>query len=439
MVEILPFKGYRYCKEKVGSFEKAISPPYDVMDMEMLQELHSNPYNVSHIIKGEKKDSDTSSNNQYTRAAEYLKKWIQEGVLVRDEKPCIYVLSQEFEVLGKKLARTGFIALIKLEDFCKGGGEECVGVHQHEETLPKDIEDRLSLLRATEANFGQIFCIYTDSDMTVDKLLAKFTVQNPLLKASDDQGVTHKLWKVDDPGDIGVIQKVLANRPATIADGHHRYKTAYKYSQESNLEGAQYRMLTFVNTYNEGLVVLPTHRLVQNLENFSAQDLLEKLSEHFAIETFTIRSRMLSRMKQEFNEGKHAFGLYVNDGTWYVLTLKSESVMDGIQGRSDAWRKLDVTILHQLILDNILGIDKEKLNAGTIGGGSFVEYIKDVGDAVERAVDKVNNQGYQALFFINPTRVEEVEAVANNHETMPQKSTFFYPKVWTGYVINKVE
>ena len=150
------------------------------------------------------------------------------------------------------------------------------------------------------------------------------------------------------------------------------------------------------------------------------------------------REAMFSDMNAGFEAGKHVFGLYCKTGSYYLLTLKDIGAMDKVQNKSEAWRKLDVSILHQLILEDFLGIDKVKLASGTIEGGAYIEYIKDISDAVQKAIDKVNNSGYQALFFMNPTRAEEVEAVATNHETMPQKSTFFYPKVYTGYVINKL-
>ncbi len=460
MVEIRPFSGYRYNKELIHDDSLVLAPPYDVIDSELQKRLHAkSEFNISWITKGEKSTTDNITNNQYTRAAELLKKWIASKILIQDQTPTIYVLTQEFTIgtgdSQQIMTRTGFIAALKLEGFCTGSkpGNQCVGVHQHEETLPKDIEDRLSLCRTTLTNFGQIFCIYPDHELRTEKLLDQVTTTDPVLTVTDDEGVIHKLWLMQNEGMIKELQKILANKSIIIADGHHRYKTALKLHEEHNVlydpvkETSKFRMMTFVNMLNKGLVILPTHRLIQKVEDFAQDKLLAELDRNFKIEEFpiidnddiTARKKMLTAMKAVFNTGQHAFGLYCKSSSYYLLTLKDISIMKKVKDRSDAWCKLDVSILHELILEDLLGIDKAKLSSGTIAGGAYVEYIKDIGDAVQKAIDKVNNSGYQAVFFMNPTRVEEVEAVSKNHETMPQKSTFFYPKVYTGYVINKLE
>jgi len=354
------------------------------------------------------------------------------------------------------MTRTGFIALLKLEPFCTGEtmGQEgaCVGVHQHEETLPKDIQDRLCLCKTTLTNFGQIFTIYPDHERKTEELLGQVMKNEPVITATDDEGVKHKLWLMQDESLISELQQVLANKSVIIADGHHRYKTALNLKEEHDKsddpvqESSKYRMMTFVNMMNEGLVILPTHRLIQRIENFDPFKLLKELEQNFEIKEFQIqgdddnnaREAMFSGLKSAFNSGEHALGLYCKTNFYYLLMLKDIGSMDKLKDRSEAWRKLDVSILHQLILDDLLGIDKAKLESGTITGGAYVEYIKDIGNAVQQAVDKVDTAGYQAVFFMNPTRAEEVEAVSTNHETMPQKSTFFYPKIFTGYVINKL-
>ncbi len=458
MVDILPFRGLRFNPEKIADYSSVIVPPYDVIDSAMQAKLHArSEFNISKITKGVKFKTDTDSNNEYTRAAEILNQWILEGVLKKDEKPSIYVLAQEFTIgtgeAKRTLTRAGFIALLKLEDLCTGSsGPECVGVHQHEETLPKDIEDRLNLCRATLTNFGQIFAIYPDHEGKTEALLERIMSTEPKMVAEDDERVKHKIWLMVDQDLIEELKQILANKSIIIADGHHRYKTALQLHKEHNKPNdpvkttSRYRMMTFVNMQNEGLKILPTHRLVQKVKHFDPNVLLKQLELNFKIEHFSIdnsdessaRNAMFSHMKAAFESGKHAFGLYCKTGKYYSLTLKNTQAMDKVQDRSDAWCKLDVSILHQLILEDLLGIDKVKLASGTIAGGAYVEYIKDIGDAVQKAVDKVNSHGYQAVFFMNPTRVSEVEAVATNHETMPQKSTFFYPKIYTGYVINKL-
>ena len=449
MVKIIPFQGYRYNRSKITDFADVVSPPYDVINTELQKKLHeASEYNIAHIIKGTKLPSDNSENNEYSRASALLDSWIEKGVLIKEELPSIYVLAQDFEISGERMTRTGFIALIKLEEMCSSSDSAgaCKGVHQHEETLPKDIEDRLNLLRATRTNSGLIFSIYSDEERIVDTILEN-RMSTPSLMEITDEGVTHRLWAIDDEGEIARIKEVMENKYAIIADGHHRYKTALQYSREHpEDESAGYRMLAFVNTANKGLVILPTHRLLRGIEGFDPQKLMSGLARDFEVEEFEFdagndkaaRQSMFSRMDEHFTSGRHAIGLYCNDGRYYTLVLKDEKLMDKIQGHSDAWKHLDVTILHKLILEEQLGIDSKKLAAGTIVGGSYVEYIKAVGDAVEKSIEKVNEKGYQAVFFMNPTRVQEVKEVATNHETMPQKSTFFYPKVYTGFVMHRL-
>ncbi len=449
MVEIAPFRGYRYDKSIISDFKLVVSPPYDVISPEMQKKLHEgSEYNIAHIIRGRKFPTDSKENNEHIRAGKVLESWIEKGVLKMDKRPSIYVLAQDFIIDNKRMTRTGFIALLKLEEMCSStdSAGSCTGVHQHEETLPKDIEDRLNCLSATKANFGLIFSIYSDENMTIDSILESVMKKPPLMKVANDDNITHRLWAIDDEDKIKKIQGVMENRYIIIADGHHRYKTALRYSKEHPDSGSsKYRMLVFVNTMNKGLTILPTHRLIQKVENFDCGQLISALLKDFEIEAFDIqddaavaRANMLRKLDDHFKVGRHALGLYCNDGKYYSLVLKNENILDAILDHSSAWKRLDVTILHKLILEDRLGLDKKKLASGTIEGGSYVEYIKAVGDAVERAVDKVNNLGYQALFFMNPTKVEEVEEVAINHETMPQKSTFFYPKVYTGFVIHRL-
>jgi uncharacterized protein (DUF1015 family) len=450
MVKIAPFHGFRYSRDRVPDFDSVVSPPYDVIGPELQKKLHeASEYNVAHVIKGKKLDDDSEDNNEFTRARRMLDEWIDKGVLVRESEPSIYVIAQEFEVEGRRMTRAGFIALVRLEDMCTKTDAEgtCVGVHQHEETLPKDIENRLNLLTHTRANFGLIFSIYTEPERVIDGVLEKVMKGEPLMEVADDDGIVHRLWAISDMDTINRMQEVMDNRYIIIADGHHRYKTALRYSKEHpDNESARYRMLAFVNTMNPGLVILPTHRLVQGIEGFDPSTLVAALARDFALEEFEFsgddseaRAAMFGALRKHFENGRHALGLYCNDGRYYALLLENESTMDAVSGHSDAWKHLDVTILHKMILEDLLGIDPKKVASGTIQGGSYVEYVKAVGDAVQSSVDKVNKMGYQAVFFMNPTKVEEVEAVATNHETMPQKSTFFYPKVYTGFVINRLE
>ncbi|MFW9975024.1 MAG: DUF1015 domain-containing protein [Candidatus Thorarchaeota archaeon] len=443
MVRIKPFKAYRFNETKAGDLSRLVTPPYDIIKGDMVDKFQSlSQYSMAWIIKNKPEPEDTPKSNQYTRARDHLNKWINYGILIQDEKESFYVYGQNFEIDGKKMFRFGFIGLIKLEEFAtnapSSGGFS--GVLQHEETLPKDIEDRLNLCRSAMANFGQIFVIYPDHERVVDSILEKYMENKPLSDVLDGDGVRHRIWKIDNEIDLRRIVELMENKYIIIADGHHRYKTALALSKEHpELESAKYRMLTFVTISNPGLAVLPTHRLVQNLEVFSKEKLLEEIGRYFEVEIFSTTEKMFELMNKKFQNGEHSFGLFVNDGNFYVLTLNDISIMNSLlPNRSKELRRLDVAILHTLILDKMLGIDKRKLEQGTMKGGGFVTYIKGIGDAVEESIKSVQKDG-QAVFFMNPTRVSEVEAVSKNFECMPQKSTFFQPKVWTGFTINKLE
>ena len=442
VVRVKPFRAFRYDESKVGDLSKVVTPPYDIIKGAKVDELQGlSEHNIAWIIKNKPRDDDSSENNQYTRARDFLNKWVKDDSLKQDEKESFYVYGQDFEVEGKHLFRFGFIGLIELEEFASESPSSGIfaGVLQHEETLPKDIVDRLSLCRSSMANFGQIFVIYPDKEGSVDAILEKNMKKNPVADITDNAGVRHRLWAVDDESDVQAVSTNMDDKYIIIADGHHRYKTALALSKENpDLESARYRMLTFVNISNPGLVVLPTHRLVQNLEDFSKENLLKDIKDYFDLETFDNKDEMFSRMDKMFTQNKHSFGLFMDDGNYYALTLRDMKIMDSLLAdKSQELRSLDVAILHALILDKMLGIDKEKLLQGTMKGGGFVSYIKGIGDAVDESISTVKASA-QAVFFMNPTRIEEVESVSKNFESMPQKSTFFHPKVWTGFTINKL-
>ncbi len=444
MVRVIPFKAYRYDKTKVQDLAQVVTPPYDVMKGEKVDEFQGrSEHSIAWIIKNKPEEGDTSQNNQYTRAGSLLNKWIDDCILVPDDEESFYVYGQDFKANGKNLFRFGFIGLIELEEFAKdvqASKNAFRGVLQHEETFPKDIQDRLNLSRNCMAQFGQIFVIYPDQKGDVDGVLEKYMKDEPTTDITDSEGIRHRLWRIDNPEDTRMITKHMENKYVIIADGHHRYKTALALSKENpNLETAKHRMLTFVNMSNPGLVILPTHRRIQNLEAFSKEKLLEHLHAHFKVVEFKSKDSMFELMDKQFEERNHAFGLFKDDGKFYTLTLKDKQIMnDLLPDKSEELRKLDVAILHTLILDKTLGIDKKKLAGGSIKGGGYVSYIKGIGDAVDESIRKVEGNA-QAIFFMNPTRIGEVEAVSRNFEVMPQKSTFFFPKIYTGFTINKLK
>lgn len=434
-MEIRPFKAYRYNSAIVGDCGKCISPPYDVIDSNQQEALYnSSPYNIVRIIKGKIEQGDNAAGNQYSRASEYLDDWIAKGAVKPDENEAIYAYIQNFSIAGSDYQRSGFVALGKLTDF----GE---GVQPHEKTLDGPKADRLELMRATKAQFGQIFMMFNDPKKIADAIIDKaITSGETVIDFTDDEDVRHRLVPITDNGDIERIVKMMDGKEALIADGHHRYETALNYFKETDNPAAKYRMMTFVNMHNEGLVVLPTHRLVGNLEKFDIDELIRKMQECFKITKFEFsdtankakaKSLMDRRMAKTFEAGRNAFGIY--DGkNFYFALFTDKKPLEKIQA-SDASKALDVVVLHEVILDAMLGIGQAQL-----ASQSNIKYIKDIGDAVDKAIATVDSGQEQCLFFMNSTPVEQVRAVSAKNEKMPQKSTFFYPKIFTGLTINKL-
>jgi len=437
-MEIKAFKAYRYNPDAVGDAGKCIAPPYDVISGEQQGRLYQqSSYNIVRIIRGKTEAGDDEMENQYTRAAEYLNEWISEGVLRQDGKEAIYAYVQDFEVAGKKYSRSGFIALGKLVEFG-------AGVRPHEKTLDGPKADRLKLMKATAAQFGQIFMLYEDAQKTADKIIEKTAAAGkPAIDFTDEDKVRHRMFIIDDAKDISAIAEMMKNKETVIADGHHRYETALNYRRETDNPSADWQMMTFINTQNPGLVVLPTHRLAGDVAGFDFRKLLAELGKNFECTKFAFSARlnkadakkkMFEKMRLEFDAGRTCFGIYAFDGAFYAIVLKSHAVIDKIVPQlSAASRKLDVTVLHKLILEGILGIGEQQL-----AGETNIEYIKDIGGAVDEAVTAVDKGQKQVVFFMNPTRAEQVKQVAAANEKMPQKSTFFFPKIFSGLTINKL-
>jgi uncharacterized protein (DUF1015 family) len=420
-------KGLRYNSSKVD-INEVVTPPYDVIDAKGQEDFYTkNPYNVIRLELGKTFSDDNEEKNRYTRAAAFLGEWIASGVLVNEEKPSVYLYEQEFEARGETKVRSGFIAGVQANDYSKGE------VLPHEETLPKHKADRLNLMKATLANFSPIFGLYADPDHSIETVLNKAKGnQKPDAEVTDEQGVMNRLWVVSDENAVQYVVDQMASKKVFIADGHHRYETAVNFGKEmadQGKSGFDYLMICLVNLYNEGLVVFPTHRVVKNLTEFNLNSLVEKLTEDFTVEEVKGLglNEFIAKLEAQ-GENAHAFGLYA-DSKYYLITLKDENRLDRVtmEGRSAAWRRLDVSILHTLILEKLLGIGSQQR-----ADESNLVYLRD-DDATKAAVD---NGSAQLAFFMNSTRVEEVTDIATGGEKMPQKSTFFYPKVITGMVLN---
>jgi uncharacterized protein (DUF1015 family) len=303
--------------------------------------------------------------------------------------------------------------------------------------------DRLNLKQATAADLGLVFMLYEDRQKVADGIMVQAAEQQALIDFVDEQDVRHRLFAINRKDDIEQIVKMMSDKSCIIADGHHRYTTGLTYSKESSDPAAKYQMLAFANMHQDGLIVLATHRLVSNLGNFDMKKLLEELGKRFRITKFEFDSAqtkesaeqdMLDRMHAEHDKDESAFGIYGSDNAFYVAVLKDKSVMDSIvPDMSPAWKTLDVSILHKLILEELLGIDQEKL-----AEGENLQYVKDTPNAIADSIDQVDSGQKQVAFFMNPVKLQQLKMVTEAGERMPQKSTYFYPKVYTGLTINKL-
>jgi len=437
MMEVKPFKAFRFDAGVVGDVGSCISPPWDVISPAHQRRLYEkSKYNIVRIIKGKKTASDNAGNNQYTRAADYLNTWIETGVLKQDSAETIYAYVQDFQLVGNQFQRFGFIALAKLEEF----GEI---VRPHEKTLDGPIVDRLNLKRATAAKFGLPFLLYEDPMEIADKIIENAARQQPLIDFVDEQDVRHRLFAIIAKDNIDKIAKMMLDKSCIIADGHHRYQTGLTYSKETTNPAARYQMAAFVNTRHGGLVILATHRLVNNLEHFNFEKSIADLERNFEITEYHFDSdhtktetkqKMLTRMKAEYENHRSGFGIYSGNNTFYVAALKDKQAMDSVApNTSSSWKLLDVSVLHKLILEKLLGIGEKQLASGT-----NIEYIKDTDYAIDESVAKVDSRQKQLAFFTNPVKMQQLKMVTAAGERMPQKSTYFYPKIYTGLTINKL-
>lgn len=426
MAQISSFKGMRFNTEKAGEIDKLCCPPYDIIsEEERLAFIDNNEHN---IIRLEKPTGD----DPYTTARDILKKWEDEGILIREDKPALYIYEEEFTAYGKRNAIKGIICRLKLEEFSRGI------VLPHEFTLSKAKEDRLNLMKATNCNFSQIYGLYMDEEHTTLKSIDELSKGKADLEFTDNDNITHRMWIADDADFINKLVSDFTDRKIYIADGHHRYETALNYRnfcRENGIskvgDAQDYQMIYLVDMEHPGLVVFPTHRLVRDLGSFDKEEVIRKCSQYFDIEEYDGTDNMEALLRESDRSGKKAFGFYVGSGKWYLLTLKDITVMDALlPDLCVASRRLDVTVLHTLILEEIFGIDKENM-AQQIN----LTYTK----FFEEAISSVDNGSAQCSFVLNSTKVTEIRDVASEGEKMPQKSTYFYPKMITGMVMNKLD
>lgn len=434
MAKIIPFRGLRYNKNK--DLSAVTTPPYDIISPSEQEAFYNlDPHSVIRLELGKEYADDTESNNRYTRTAQDLKSWIDEQILCFEEKPAVYLYEEIFALPGGETKSfKGFITLVELAEFSKKI------VLPHEETLSKAKTDRFNLMSTTHANFSQIYCLYMDSEKTLTKKIAEISSKPADVSFTARDGIIQNLWVVTDEKTIADVQAGFADKQLFIADGHHRYETALNFRNKMREENPDYTqddlfnyvMMMLVEMDDPGLVVLPTHRMVKNLEHFDENEVIEKLDGVFASEKVSIKADAAKEMEEAIDalkDTEKAFAFYTGKDYFYLLTLTDKTAMKKhISDKSDAWLGLDVAILHTLILGDIFGIDME--NMANQKNLVYTRYASE-------AADSVKSGEYQCSFLLNATKVHEIKDVSLANEKMPQKSTYFYPKLITGLVMNK--
>jgi uncharacterized protein (DUF1015 family) len=434
MAEITPFKALRYDPDHV-KLEDVLTQPYDKITPEMQTKYYErSSHNLVRIILGKAGETDTDDFNVYTRAKEYLHDWRSGGILKQDAEPGLYAYSQTFTIPGTRdlSERHGLIALGRLHDY-----SDAV-VFRHEQTLSKPRADRLNLLRATQAHFGQIFMLYSDPRAEIDALLKSKVEEDPDTSILDEYETLHRVWRIQDPALIHAAQQIMRDKKLLIADGHHRYETALAYRNERREQSSntdpnapyEFVMMTLIPMESRGLVILPTHRIVHGLASFDRERMIEASEQFFDIDRIDMRTenRSATTMLSQAGESGTAFVAITRQGP-YLMRAKKNVIEDALKHVPELQRSLDVVQLHRILLERILGISEE-----AIRNQENIRYERDAFEAISWV-----RQGANVAFLMNPAKIEQVRNIAFAGEVLPQKSTDFYPKLLSGLTIYALE
>jgi uncharacterized protein (DUF1015 family) len=438
MAEIAPFRGQRYNQDKIPDLAQVVIPPYDVISPEEQKVFHErNPYNFIRLELGLPAAEDSAEDNPHTRAAAFIRQWVDEGIFIRNPDPSIYYSELDFkDAAGASRTRKGFICALRLEDFSSGR------VLPHEKTFQAIKDERLALMLACNANLSPIFALYPDSNGKVINALASGRPKDPAVRFTDFAGMTHRVWPVTDRRVIEQVRSLMPDKPIYIADGHHRYETALNYRnvlRERHGTGKSHASYEYVMVYltdmdEPGLTILPTHRLLRNLGAWDPEQFIEKAKTCFEVQRFEPENGGEFRWKDAIRAGglqkDTTIGFCCRGaGCIYVLTAKREAVSSLLAGRKtpDPLKTLDVVVLDQILLRDILGVSDQFL-----ANERNISFQHDFAQALEQ----IKSGRYDAGFFINHTRIEQVREIASAGLIMPHKSTYFYPKVTSGLVMN---
>jgi uncharacterized protein (DUF1015 family) len=435
MPEIHAFRGLRYDMGHVGSLSDVIAPPYDVIDDKLQDELYKrHPANVIRLILNRSEPGDTDG-DRYGRASRFLRNWAQEGVLQTESDPAIYVYHQQFDYDGQTFIRRGFMGRVRLQPFGTGN------IYPHEETHAAAKADRLLLIKACQANLSQIFGIYPDPDNETQNALETQIDGVQPLEAIDHLGVIHRIWPVTDLRAIGEASALIASKPMFVADGHHRYETACNYREflretqdlTDDNHPANFVMTMCVSMNDAGMIVLPTHRLFRGMPPIDSETLRAKLGENFqsriAGEGIDLANMLWTQIEMDDEQGQLAFYCR-KDQRWVIATVNDVGrarLAEVASDRSDEWRSLGVSLLHRLVVETLLeqtDLPKPK----------YVHLVDELVDALNG--DEGDASEFELSALVMPATLEHIRAVSLHQERMPAKSTYFYPKLLSGLVIN---
>jgi uncharacterized protein (DUF1015 family) len=446
MATIAPFRALRYDPQRVN-LAQVVTQPYDKISREMQDRYYTaSPYNLVRIILGKSESTDGPAENVYTRAARYFHEWRKQGIFLQDSEPSVYGYVQDFKGPDQQaLERRGFIALGRIEDYADKV------VFRHEQTLAKPKADRLELLRSTRVHWEQLFMLYRDPGGEIDRRLAPGG--EPDISLCDEYGVQHRVWKISDAQAISAIQAAMSTKKLIIADGHHRYETALNYRNERRASGAsapvggarrdgsvaeqpgaaayESVMMTFINMESPGLVILPTHRVVTQLPSFSSEAFAQRLQQYFKVEELDASLDPHRAAAILHEAGRAGFALVAVTTDRAMLLHHPRALGSSLfGGLSFRLQLLDVVQLHQLVLEDVLGISKEAVREQ-----QNISYVRGIGEAL----DRVRAGGANVAFLMNPVGIRQVEDIAFAGEVLPQKSTDFYPKLLSGLTMYALE
>ncbi len=434
MVEVAPFRGWRYDVSQVGSLADVTAPPYDVIgpaEQKTLYERH--PCNVVRLILNRDEPGDEGSDARYARAAGFLRQWQVDQILQQEREDAFYVYHQEFDWESRHYVRKGFLGRCRLEEFGKGQ------VFPHEQTMSGPKADRLALTKACKTNLSPIFGLYPDDKAAVQTPLEEAIQGKTALEVTDALGVIHRLWPVSNHTVTGQVVETLREKPIFIADGHHRYETAVNYrnflaeqAPLAPLHPANFVLMMFVGMSDPGLAILPTHRLISGLPAITAEQLAEALQGYFELETMGTGPAAAQQTWEmmDADGGQDVFGFgTAADGKWVFARVTDDSPMaDLCPDQTPGWRKLGVSLLHKFVLDHLV----QQKFPDAVMQNKYVHLMDEVNDGMA-------TNSCQLACLVAPAGIDHVDEIASKFEKMPPKSTFFYPKLLSGLVFNPLE